>query len=264
MNPPPTRMNTCDANRAVSLEVKSFIENVGDIKEETITDFLVWKWRELDRRFNYLRVTPFDHHQESTTTGADFDLELWLVGRKTHVSLAVQAKKFLKRNDSYITKLRYPDGTKSQMNKLLAYAKANGRLPFYFIYSLPETTTKSMCRGPEKSQSAIFMADAFKMEEYADGKHGKRISRDELLKSANPFHCIFCCPLIATQEYFRCYFPTPEIAQVSENEALPSYVKRLLAIREEVGVQGSLSDRDEYDQVKAFRAVGVYDMRGDA
>jgi hypothetical protein len=80
-------MNICNANRAVALEVKNFIENVGDIKEETITDFLVWKWRELDKRFNYLRVTPFDHHQESAKTGADFDLELWLVGRTHHVSL---------------------------------------------------------------------------------------------------------------------------------------------------------------------------------
>ena len=257
-------MNICKANRAVSLEVKNFIENVGDIKEETITDYLVWKWRELDKKFNYLHVTPFDHHIESSTTGADFDLELWLVGRTHHVSLAVQAKKFLKRTDSYVTRLRYPDGTKTQMTKLLTYAKAKGRRPFYFIYTLPEATTKSMYHRSDDSQSAIYMASAQIMEEFADGKHGKRVTRDRLLQSANPFHCIFCCPIGATQGYFRHYFPDSGDGQLPANDELPGYVKRLLATGRDVGVQGLTSDGDEYEQLKSFRAVGVYDMRDDA
>lgn len=40
-------MNICEANKAVSLEVKKFMLNVLDVKEESITDYLVWKWREL-------------------------------------------------------------------------------------------------------------------------------------------------------------------------------------------------------------------------
>ena len=193
-------MTICAANHALSVEVRKFIEHVGDAKEESITDYLVWKWREIDKRFNYLRVIPFNHDEESSTTGADFDLELWLVGRSFQISLAVQAKKFIKRSDSYVKRLRYPNGSKAQMDKLLAYAKSRGSSPFYFIYTRPEATTIPMCNGrsghtPLVEDGAIFMADAHVMEEYADGKHGKRVSRDQLLRATNPFHCMFCCPL---------------------------------------------------------------------
>lgn len=33
--------------------------NVPDVKEESITDYLVWKWRELDKKVNYINVSTF-------------------------------------------------------------------------------------------------------------------------------------------------------------------------------------------------------------
>lgn len=262
-------MNICTANHALSIEVRKFIEHVGDAKEESITDYLVWKWRELDKRFNYLRVTPFNHDEESSTTGADFDLELWLVGRSFQISLAVQAKKFIKRNDSYVKRLRYPNGSKAQMDKLLAYAKSRGSSPFYFIYTLPEVTTIPMCNGkngntPLVEEGAVFMADAHVMEEYADGTHGKRISRDQLLSSANPFHCMFCCPFAGSNSYFSHYFPGV-LGQVPQRKVeLPSYVQRLLDSQKGSNPEGVTLEPAERERLRAFRVVGVYDMRNDA
>lgn len=252
-------MNICDANLALELEVRQFIENVSDVKEESITDFLVWKWRELDKRFKYVRVHPFNHEEESYRTGADFDIELWLVGRRRHVALAVQAKKFLKRTDSYVTRLRYPGGTKSQMNTLLSYASSANRLPFYFIYSVPPSTSRIMCPGKAGGLGAVFMGHARRFEEYADGKHGKRITRDQLLRITNPFHCMFFCPLAQDGDYFNHYFSVSgeEIEQYS-NESLPSYVQHLLQ-------QGGVPiDIHEVEVPRQFRHVGVYDMRNDA
>lgn len=262
-------MNICAANYALSVEVRKFIENVGDAKEESITDYLVWKWRELDKRFNYLRVQPFNHDEESSTTGADFDLELWLVSSTFQVSLAVQAKKFIKRSDSYVKRLRYPNGTKAQMDKLLAHAKSQGRSPFYFIYTIPQATTNPMCDRkngltPSVEGGAIFMADAFVMEEYADGKHGTRVSRDQLLRASNPFHCMFCCPLAGSQEYFRHYFPSVSDQATERNAELPSYARRLLIALRGSDRQGVVLEPAEREQLRAFRAVGVYDMRDDA
>ena len=262
-------MTICATNHALSVEVRKFIENVGDAKEESITDYLVWKWRELDKRFNYLRVTPFNHDEESTTTGADFDLELWLVGKSFQVSLAVQAKKFIKRSDSYVMRLRYPSGSKAQMNKLLGYAKARGSSPFYFIYTLPQATTRPMCSGrnghsPLNEDGAIFMADAHVMEEYAAGKHGKRISRDQLLRVSNPFHCMFCCPLAGSDAYFHHYFPNARGQTFERSAELPSYVQRLLNSAGGSDQQGVALEPDERERLRAFRAVGVYDMRNDA
>ena len=252
-------MNICDANLALELEVRRFIENVGNVKEESITDFLVWKWRELDKRFNYVRVHPCNHEEESSRTGADFDIELWLVGRKHHVALAVQAKKFLKRTDSYVTRLRYPGGTKSQMNTLLSYASSTNRLPFYFIYSVPPSTSRTMCPGKAGRLGAVFMGHARRFEEYADGKHGKRITRDQLLRITNPFHCMFCCPLAQGGRYFDHYFGVPgEQSQQYNNESLPSYVRQLLQ-------QGDvLIDIQRVEAPRQFRHVAVYDMRNDA
>ena len=107
-------MDICESNKAVSDGVRSFMLHVKDAKEESITDYLVWKWRELDKRFNYLSVRTFNHNEESTLTGADYDLELWFVGSKTHISLVIQAKKFIKQYDSYVRKLRYQTTQRSR------------------------------------------------------------------------------------------------------------------------------------------------------
>ncbi|HDR9799311.1 TPA: hypothetical protein QDC59_002903 [Burkholderia cenocepacia] len=253
-------MTICDASRALDKEVRLFMENVGDVKEESITDFLVWKWRELDKRFNFIRVHPFNHEEESSRTGADFDIELWLVSRRHHVALAVQAKKFVKRTDSYVAKLRYPRRTKGQLDTLLSYAASNSRRPFYFIYSLPDAALHTMCERGSSELGAVFTVDARRVEEYADGKHGNRLTRDQLLRAANPFHCMFCCPLARDGHYFDHYFSHPREGYMMEhkdNESLPIYVRQLMQ-RSDTPV-----NIEEYEVPRQFRLVGVYDMRND-
>lgn len=252
-------MDTCTATKAVSLDVKSFMENVPDVKEESITDYLVWRWRELDKRFKYINITLFTRQQEATT-GADFELELWLVGRKFHLPLILQAKKFIKEHDSYVAKLNYPKGTQAQLQKLLAYAKVKKKLPFYAFYSIPDAGTQTMCKYDE-SDTAVFMADANRVKEFADGIHGTKVSKNQLLKISNPFHCMFCCPLIQLDKYFKYYF----FSQFSEtkphdNKQLPEYVSMLL--------DGRISENETLDVIKrnelrVFRVVGTYDMRDD-
>ena len=241
------------------------MQNVGDIKEESITDYLVWQWRELDKRFNYLSVSTFNHYEESTKTGADFDLELWLVGSTSHISLAVRAKKFIKPHDSYIKRLNYPNGSKKQMNMLLAYAALSNKLPFYFIYSAPNTITSTMCGLPHPGQGGVFMADAKVMEEFADGKHGKRASRDDLLLRSNPFHCMFCCPLGPGESYFEAYFRRGGREVVSRpNDELPKYARELLlAPSERPSDEATIRDPSNREWAR-FRAVGVYDLCTDA
>jgi hypothetical protein len=255
-------MNICDANKAVSLEVKNFMLNVPDVKEESITDYLVWKWRELDARFKYINVSTFTRQEESTTTGADFELELWLVGRKFHFPLVFQAKKLDKKHNSYVTKLNYPAGTQGQLKTLLSYAKTHKKQPFYAFYSIPDSTTQTMCWAGNVSDTAIFMADAHKVKAFADGKHGNRVSKDALLKATNPFHCMFCCPLTLSSDYFTSYLSAlTEGAEARDNEKLPNYVSMLL--------EGSILELSEnktlsvinQNKLRVFRAVGVYDMR---
>ncbi len=261
-------MNLCDANKAVSLEVRNFMLNVKDVKEESITDYLVWKWGELDRRFHYLNITTFTRHQESTTTGADFELELWIIGKNSHIPIIFQAKKFTKDYDGYVGKLNYPKGSHSQLDKLLSYALTKNKLPFYMLYSLPDKKTKTMCNNHD-SDTALFMADAYKIKEIADGRHGKRISKNELLKHTNPFYCLFCCPLSFSSnsypQYFSRYFSNiwdkRRESYAKNNENLPDYVKEILTGKiRELNEKETIKLIDQ-NELRPFRTVGVYDCR---
>jgi hypothetical protein len=255
-------MKICEATKSVSLEVKNFMLNVPDIKEESITEYLVWKWRELDARFKCINISTFTRHEEHSTSGADFELELWLIQRKFHFSLVFQAKKFVKPYDSYVAKLNYPSGTQGQLKTLLSYAKSNNKLPFYAFYSIPDSTTHTMCRLGNVSDTAVFIADAHTVKAFADGGHGKTVSKNKLLAATNPFHCMFCCPLIHSGHYFASYFSAlTEGAEARENEQLPDYVSMLLnGSALELSKEVTLSVIEQ-NELRRFRAVGVYDMR---
>ena len=112
-------MNLCQSHINLSIEVSQFLSNCTDVKEESVTDYLVWKWSELDKRFKHININTFTRQEENKTTGADYELELWLIGRVFSFPLVIQAKKFIKNFDSYHAKLNYPDKTQNQLKTLL-------------------------------------------------------------------------------------------------------------------------------------------------
>lgn len=222
-------MNLCSANKSVDIEVGEFIRNVNSLKEESITDFLVWQWRKLDKRFNYISVSPFDREQESKLTGADYAMELWVVGKTHAIPLLFQAKKIIKPFNAYKAALNYPDNTNAQMRKLLQYAKKTRKLPFYMFYSMPGSGSKTMCAmGLSGSNVTVFMADALEVRAMANSSV-KKLSRDDILAKSNPFQCLFCCPLSAMttngtsdleglRNYFERYFPKlTEVPRLRDN-----------------------------------------------
>ena len=255
-------MKLCEANRKLSVEVKEFLQNVPDVKEESVTDYLVWKWGELDRKFNYINIKTFTRKEEGLITGADFEIELWLVGRTFRFPLVFQAKKAVNPFNSYVSKLNYPKNTQAQLKKLLSYSRSKKRLPFYVFYSIPDTTTRVMCANHEAQVSGIFVMDAFTAKEFADGKHGSRVSKNKILAATNPFHCMFCCPLMLLGEYFIHYFERiAEYLGVVVDQEIPNYVSLLLTgqwreIRQEEAFSIVIQN-----ELTVYRVVGVYDMR---
>src|SRR4051794_6336015 len=71
----------CQANRELSRRVAHFLSKVRSAREESVTEYLLWQWSEIDDRFEYLLATQHSTHKEKVS-GADFELELWLVGEK--------------------------------------------------------------------------------------------------------------------------------------------------------------------------------------
>jgi hypothetical protein len=254
-------VNICDAHKVLGAQVKDFLRNVPNANEESITDYLVWKWRDLDKRFNYIRVKTHSHRKESTTSGADFEMELWLVGEEASIPLLFQAKKLVKPFDSYMRRLRYPNGSKRQLRLLLKYARQSRRHPFYALYAIPDHTGGPGCPCIGAADGGVFVVHAHAIRRFANGYHGKRVSKGALLGAGLPFHCWFCCAgmLIDTLNGAVRAF-APELYPAVPTSDLPGYARALLP-----GAQGDgRSQTDSIRQLDGLRVrrVGVFDFRG--
>lgn len=257
-----TTPDLCSANKELGIKVRNFIMNVPSAKEESITDYLVWKWRELDAKFNYINVKTFTRQQENTKTGADFELELWLVGRTQCLPLLFQAKKFTQPFAGYVGKLNYPRNTQAQLTKLIAYANTKRLLPFYSIYTRAQASS-SLCGGGEALDTGIYMIDAHEIKKFADRAHyGSKVSLAALLSRSNPFHCMFCCPMGTKVSYFQKYFRSQAGTSLTrEINAIPGYVRQLLFIGEQRDENTSVSRESSSYDYPPVRTVGVYDLR---
>lgn len=250
-------MNICAENKAVGLDVRNFLIHVPNVNEESITDYLVWKWEEINqaKKFRCLNVGKFTRQEEHNKTGADFELELWILSPQPPISLIFQAKKFIKENDGYVRKLNYPDDTQGQLQMLLEYAHANpGRQPFYMIYSPADTQTNIGCANCNNNETGMYMIEAKTIEKFANLPPHSRLSLTEILAESQPFHCMFCCSM-NLHEYFVKFFSMENQAeQVFPREnPLPLYVKDIL--------NGELdSDNNNY-KLPSARWVAVYDTR---
>jgi hypothetical protein len=254
------RSALCDSNKALGLEVRDFIRNVPDAKEESITDYLVWKWRLLDSRFKYINTKTFTRQEESTTTGADFELELWLVGRARCIPLLFQAKKFNKTFDCYVNKLNYPGNTQAQLQTLLAYAASRALLPFYAIYTAT-ASAHPLCRGIADLDSGVYMIDASTIKTFADGVHGRKVSLGSIISRSNPFHCMFCCPMGVDDHYFSEYFNAQATGLAGRSrESLPTYASQILSAQATLADNGALEEQQIDGELPPVRVIGVYDL----
>lgn len=237
----------CSCHKLLAEKVQEFLNNLTDVKEESITDYLMWKWKEVDPLFKCLRATPHNSHKEHHISGADFELELWILGNKKTVSLAVQAKKFIKAHDSYVSKIKYPKNTSEQIDKLIRYSenKENSRIPVYFLYSVP-LASKTLCKHHYKN-SGVFVASAYEMKAFSQSKSRTELSLDKILDKSHSLACYFCHDKSEESEFFR-YLGINE--NVDSDVTIPNYVHDIL--------NGRVSNTN---LPKAFRWIAVYDLR---
>jgi hypothetical protein len=264
-------MTLCNENKRISKEVLGFIKNVSDVKEESITDYLVWKWRELSTRFNYLNIETFTRDYENRISGADFELELWVVGDRQAVPMVIQAKKFLKEFDTYCSKLNYEADSGRQIDVLLSYATSRKLLPFYLFYSIPDDNTKIRCGtgliDPVNDEVSLYLASAYEIKNIADTYSRRKLSKNKILEVTNAFSCIFCCPVgPEIGEYFKMYFPSiidnhMEAFEYNSNN-MPKYVQMLLG--QNIGEFGKESISEILNEYNLYRIrnIAVLDVRG--
>jgi hypothetical protein len=251
-------MNKCTENIRLDNEVYDFIDFVNDVGEESITDYLVWQWRKLNKKFNYLNVDKHTRHFENKVSGADFELELWILTKSNNLSFVFQAKKIIPDYDAYCSKLNYKNGTNRQLDVLINYAKLKNKLPFYLFYSPADNNTKTKCPRNNILNSSLFMTDAYSVDNLTVNFKGKKLSKNRILDETNPFHCLFCCPLSDNEfaTYFSKYFPNLSENHSFDNPEIPNYVNAI-ANNEIQDVVGLI----EQNNLTVFRNIGVLDLR---
>lgn len=185
-------MNMCEKHKEVERQVAEFTENVRHVGEESITDYLFWKWADINKCFQHLDFSHYTKHQESKTSGADFRMDIWLVGKTQSLPLLFQAKKISKEYQNYIAAINYPKKTKKQIDTLLGYAKTERKVPLYIFYSASSTGRVNVFSHKLFKDCGVFIAHAKNVNKLAPQKPYTKLSKTKLLSNSIHFHELFC------------------------------------------------------------------------
>jgi hypothetical protein len=251
--------NLCNIFNAAAFYVHHWIERQPAVKEETLTDWLLF---EISERTNLVRYRMYTRHEEARLTGADW--EWWFVGSKSNLRLRVQAKKALGTKDLYPDLMR-TNAYGLQIEKLIAASKAVNAIPMYAFFS--SLSASGLCGGYEPKQEGVFLSSAHRIQSEFLVSGRSKITPAQVLAIANPISCAFCCPLSDRSDnpvdYFRQYFAEGFVSAQDESpksgihDQLPNYVRSLLS-SDQASVSEVLND-DEAPQ--GFNSLLVVDLR---
>ncbi len=200
----------CSVFKSCGRDIKKWLTKQKEVKEETLTDWLLYN---LSEKVPTIKYKQFTRTEEGRKTGADW--EWWFVfSTDKSFVVRVQAKKLKPNSDCY-PGIAYTRNDKLQIERLLEDSASDGYASFYAFYST-ETANGTMCKGTPRAEG-IFIAEANKLRDEFILKSRKTLSPADVLKFANPLACLFCCPLTcaphqniehAFKQYLTEYFPT--------------------------------------------------------
>ncbi len=115
-------------------EIFDWIEKQPNVKEESITDWMLY---ELSKRCFRIRYYAFTHNEESIS-GADW--EWWVLTDNYAYRFRVQAKKLKVKKDNYGS-ICYSNNHGLQIELLIDDAERNNAFPLYMFYSAEKQET---------------------------------------------------------------------------------------------------------------------------
>jgi len=171
----------CDEIREASAYVRVWMEHQPAVKEESLSDWLLY---EISRRLKYVHYYAFTRHQESRVTGADW--EWWVLFPTQYLRMRVQAKKAFESKDNYPELLR-SNAYGLQIDKLISDADAVNAIPLYAFFS--SSQHGSMCRGDGGHPDGVYLAGAKSLYDRYINQPRSKISASDLIAQSNPFSC---------------------------------------------------------------------------
>ncbi len=252
----------CQILEASSKYIRTWLAGQPGVKEESLTDWLLYDVSKNSTNFLY---RAFTRHEEARQTGADW--EWWLLLPQHNIRLRIQAKKLQPKHN------HYPDIARTnkyglQIDKLLSDAKATNSIPLYAMYSGIAASTQ--CPKGTMSEGA-FIAGGHAIHTKFIMAGPKSISDSDLLNISNPLSCLLYCTKPGDhRDYFLHYYPedsAPLPDQSNSNDPirgihqrLPNYVISFLENH-----RNEIPDwwESEFERdISSLNALLVTDLRG--
>ena len=224
------KMNTdADRLRDSSLYVRKWLVRQPSVKEESITDWLLF---DVSEKIDGVYYSPFSRPEEARKTGADW--EWWFVFRDFSIKLRVQAKRLIVKKDNY-SSLAYTNRYGLQIEKLLNDAKNENFIPLYALYTSHAEVT--MC-GKNILDEGVYLAGGKTLyrEFIVNGK--KTVSDSDILKKANPLSCLLGCPISFERgkllvDYFKKYYTEDSSSEPKETQNIKNNNGEILGYHKE-------------------------------
>lgn len=265
----------CAAVLRISQRLAEWLRKQPSVGEESLTDWLLFEVSEQVPDVRYAKFTRWD---EARTTGADW--EWWFVSHRLSLGMRVQAKKLAHDQDNYPA-LAYANKHGVQIEKLREDATRSGLLALYALYCDNRGRAKLKCGGSPDAglDEGAFLAGANGLYAAHIRKGRGRVEAVDVLATANPLSCLFCCPMTRDPEgieglyrYVNEYYPDaldsallPDVMNRTGDERLglhrepPRYVTALLELAEPEIPR--LWEREHRVPVGETNALVVFNMR---
>ncbi len=176
----------CEELKESSIYVKRWIRRQPAVKEESITDWILY---DVSEKINGMVYRAFSRHQEARQTGADW--EWWFLFPDFSAKMRVQAKKVDPANDNYAS-IAHTNRYGLQIQRLLQDSQNKDFMPFYAFYTALKERT--MCPKTVNDEG-VFMAGGNRVytDFIQDGKN--RVMASDILSRCVALSCFLCCPL---------------------------------------------------------------------
>ncbi len=183
----------CEKLKQSSLYVRQWASLQPAVKEESITDWLLY---DISTKIDKINYREFSRHEEASDTGADW--EWWFLFPTFSAKMRVQAKKLNPTKDNYPSIAR-TNRYGLQIEKLLHDSEYKDFVPFYAFYT--SLSDLVMCKKEINDEGVFFVGGNRLYGDFIEvGK--KTVDATEILKRSIPLSCFLCCPLCEHPEGF--------------------------------------------------------------
>lgn len=245
-----------------SMFIRKWIDDQNHVKEESLTDWLLF---DISNKINRITYKAFTRNEEAKTTGADW--EWWFLFRKYSYKFRVQAKKIKTSTDNY-SSIAYTNKYGLQIEKLIKDSTIDNYIPIYAFYTNKVDRVKC---GNNIIDEGVYIIGANGINNKFLKVGRRTVDYNDILEDAIPLSCMLCCPLsqggnndFEFIEFLTRYFEFELKQGDSENylgqyKEIPNYIKPLIKTSNKITPDWWEKEYETY--LKNINGIVIFDNR---